>query len=112
MDIISVIKNPIVLGLVACVVVYLYLKWQNDEKYKDDPKIKPSVDITVPAVVGVGVFLLIAGYNRYEKCNNVAVNQLPTNLLLSDVIPFENPTCHLIGTTPKVQIPDVFLEAY
>jgi len=112
MNIISVVKNPIVLGLVACVATYLYMKYQNDIKYKDDPKLKEPTSLLVPSVVGFGIFLLIAGYNQYGKCNTFASNPIPSNMLLSDALPFDNPTCHLVGSVSRIQVPDVFLEAY
>lgn len=111
MDVMKIIKNPIVLGLLASVSTYIYLKWQNDIKYKDDPKLKKPIDLLIPSVIGFCVFLLVAGYNQYDKCN---VPTIPThiNILLSDAMPFDNPTSHLIGNVPSGALPDVFLEAF
>lgn len=111
MDILKPFKSPIVLGLLTCVSTYIYLKWKNDEKYKKNPKLKKPVDLLVPSVIGFGVFLLVSGYERYNKCQ-VNISNIPTNMLLSDANPFEHGSFHLVGNMAKIPVPDVFLEAF
>jgi hypothetical protein len=109
MDILKPFKNPIILGLLSCVSTYIYLKWKNDEKYKKEPQLKKPVDLLIPSVIGFGVFLLISGYEQYNKCQ-IKQTPLPANILLSDANPFEHGSFHLVGPMARIPVPDVFLE--
>jgi len=67
--------NPIVLGLFAGVITYMYLSWLNKSKYEKkkrknknkNKKIKcKSVDLTLPIIVSIGTWL--SAYLYHENC--------------------------------------------
>ena len=50
----KILKNPIVIGLVAGVITYLYMYWEEDKKRKKNPKAKHRpINIVTPGVVSV-----------------------------------------------------------
>lgn len=60
------LKNPIVLGVLAATLVYLYLYWEAERKYKNDktvpkPKREP-VKILIPGIVGVVIWFISSYY--------------------------------------------------
>ncbi len=69
MDALGYLKNPIVLGILTAVLVYLYLYWEEEQKHKKNPKIeKKSVSFITPAVIGVIVWFISSSY--FEKYDN------------------------------------------
>jgi hypothetical protein len=66
MSIQELIKNPIVLAVLATLLTYGYLYWSNLEKQKKYPKAKlEPISIVTPLIVGLLVF--IVAYNLFEK---------------------------------------------
>jgi hypothetical protein len=57
------LKNPIVLGVIASILTYLYLRWDNDRKYKNDPKsVQKKVSLLTPGIVGAVTWYIVANY--------------------------------------------------
>jgi hypothetical protein len=78
-DILSmdIIKNPVIIGLVAAVVTYMYMGWSIEEKNKKNKKHKKpqeEVNLMIPLVVGVILWFLAYGYFEF---NGVAVTNVP-----------------------------------
>jgi len=66
------LQNPIVVGLVVFVVVYAYLRWDANRKYKEDPKSeKKKVNILIPTIVG-GLSWFLTGSYLKQYCGNNA----------------------------------------
>jgi len=57
----DIIKNPIFLGLIAGVLTYLYLYWNNSQK--KHRKQQKKIDITYPALIGAITVMLAYLYN-------------------------------------------------
>ncbi len=77
MDMLSYLKNPIVLGILTAVLVYLYLYWEEEQKHKKHPKIeKKSVSFITPAVIGVIVWFISSSY--FEKYDNSDQEKIET----------------------------------
>ena len=56
-------SSPIVIGVIAGVLTYLYLYWEADKAQKENPKNKKKpVKFFTPAVIGVIVWFLAANY--------------------------------------------------
>jgi len=68
--ILEILKNPIVLGLFAGTIVYLYLLWSNEKKNKTKNKIKNKKDINpmIPLIVSV-VVCIISYASFYSSCD-------------------------------------------
>ncbi len=65
----DIIKNPVILGLLAGVVTYLYTSWNIKEKNKKNKKKnkKPiEVNLMIPLVVGIIVWFLVYGYFEFS----------------------------------------------
>src|SRR5947207_13426591 len=64
--IIEILKNPIVLGIFAGTIAYLYLLWDNDKKYKNakdkNEKIKKDINLMIPLIVAVVVCVISYAY--------------------------------------------------
>jgi heme/copper-type cytochrome/quinol oxidase subunit 2 len=82
----EIIKNPVIIGIVAGVIVYTYMSWnrkkENEKRIKKGKKIKLENkydDIIVPSIVAILVWFITYGYFNYktEKINQQQLN--PTN---------------------------------
>ncbi len=66
MDISEIITNPIVIGLVAGLITYIYMKWKNEKdkegKEKKDKKKNTDVNLLIPASVFVVFWFISYAY--------------------------------------------------
>ena len=74
----DIIKNPIVLGVFAGALTYLYLMWTNDKK--KNPKTKKEISLMAPIIVTVVVAIIAYAYF------NSATSSVDTNNLIQDQI--------------------------
>ena len=134
----SLLKNPIILAILAAALTYAYLYWDNMKKKEANPKadIKP-VDYTTPAIVGL--VSLFIGYSMFgfnnskvkpdevgevlqnsnkpsnleESAANLmgGVSKLGTNFSDKLADSFDSNTYHLIGKN-AIRLPntDVFID--
>lgn len=72
---IDIFKNPIIIGLLAGTLTYLYMWWSNEDKYKKNPEMKRTTGIITPLVVTVISWILAYGY--YEMSGNNIGTALP-----------------------------------
>lgn len=128
------LQNPIVIGVIASILTYLYLRYDNEKKYKDDPKnIKNKVSLLTPGIVGAVTWYIVANYcdhkveqimipqTNIQHLPSVNVidtrNQLlppvtgPTNVFNSrpvtnnDSLSLESKSYHLVGKG-KITVPE------
>lgn len=60
---VDIFRNPIIIGLIVAVAVYGYMYWDNEQKYKNNPKInKKQVNIITPLIIGVLAWFIAASY--------------------------------------------------
>lgn len=121
----DIIRNPIVLAVLAGALTYLYLMWTADKK--KDPKSKKDISLLTPLIVSVIVFVLAYGYFNYSSSN---INQIipkteiknlesmtPNNKyhFVKDISESSPQSFHLlskglINIPNNLTIPDVFIE--
>jgi len=59
----EILKNPIVIGLLAAVLTYLYIWWEEKKRLEKNPKAKPvPTNIITPLVVGVIGWFVASNY--------------------------------------------------
>lgn len=59
----SFLKNPIVLAIIAGVLTYLYMNWENKRKQEENPKANiEDVSYTTPIIVGLLVLFISQGF--------------------------------------------------
>jgi len=100
----GIIKNPIIIGLVAGVITYAYLTWQveKENKKKKHRKEKEEVNLLIPLVVSIIVWFIAYAYFEYtpnqSKINNI---QIPGNINGMHNIEMN----HFLGNSAKIPIP-------
>lgn len=68
MDILDVIKNPAIIGIVAGVITYIYLTWRNNVDNKKRPADKQKeVNLLIPLVVLIIVWFVAYAYFQNEN---------------------------------------------
>jgi D-alanyl-lipoteichoic acid acyltransferase DltB (MBOAT superfamily) len=125
MDITDIITNPIVIGLLAGLITYIYMRWRNN-KNKDKKKRK-DINLLIPFSVFVVFWFISYAYfssldedatkstpanniiNVPENTNNVSIKIKPsqnlnTNQKLSDTS--EPVSFNLVSKSNGVHIPD------
>jgi hypothetical protein len=134
-DILSmdIIKNPVVIGLVAGVITYMYMGWSLEEKNKKNKKHKKpqeEVNLMIPLVVGVIMWFLAYGYFEFSGVASISVpvvNQqiqhpvpLPPDAgfrFTKDVIPSSSSDTKEFslltgGVTVPAVLPDVMIDMF
>lgn len=125
----KIIKNPVLIAVVAGVFAYTYMAWKRKEKLKKCKNNKNSkrckklkyVDIILPGIIAVIAWFLAYGYFNYniESANDAAqINQperVPTYRLINDVS--VTPTSFTLlnpvgGITCPNKLPDIFIEPF
>jgi hypothetical protein len=80
----NIIKNPILIAVVAGVIVYAYITWKNNSKKKNKDKINALLAAGITTAI---VWLIAYGYLNY-KPSNIQNTQLqksiPTYKLVND----------------------------
>jgi len=75
MDINDIIKNPILIGLIAGLLAYMYLKWKTDKYNKKNCK-KKKVNLLIPfAIFAVFWFVSYAyfSFDENENTSNITI---------------------------------------
>jgi hypothetical protein len=73
--VIDILKNPVIIALLAGILTYLYIWWSNEKKYKKNPESK-KMGVITPFIVTVVVWILAYGYN--EMCDNTVPQEVVT----------------------------------
>jgi len=107
----EILKNPIILGILAAGLTYLYLYWDAEKRYKAKPKLtRKPISIFIPGIVGIITWFLASGF--FEETTNYP-NQINTN------VPINNPNDVATGSIDfhllqkgNVKLPhaDVFID--
>lgn len=73
----DIIKNPVVIGLFAGVLTYIYMSWGQEEITKKGKKIikKNQVNLLIPLIVAVIFWFIAYAYFEYQP---ESVNMIPT----------------------------------
>ena len=59
----EILQNPIVIGVIASIITYLYLRWDNEKKIKIDPKnTKKKISLLTPGIVGAITWYIVSNY--------------------------------------------------
>ena len=62
----SIIKNPIIIGVLAGVITYAYLTWDTEEKNKKrKSKDKEEVNLMIPFAVSIIIWFIAYAYFEY-----------------------------------------------
>lgn len=98
----GIIKNPIIIGLVAGVITYAYLSWQTEteNKKKKHRKNKEEVNLIIPLVVSVIMWFIAYAYFEY-KPEPVSAHSIPPNLNHLNNIDMNN----FLGNSSKIPVP-------
>lgn len=82
----NIIKNPILIAVVAGVIVYAYITWKNNEKKKKKDKMNALLAAGITTAI---VWLIAYGYLNYKPSNNQNNIQpekmVPTYKLVRDI---------------------------
>jgi len=74
----DILKNPIILGLLALSLTYAYMWWEEDKRAKKNPNLKKkSVSLLTPAAVGVIVWFISSSY--FDSKNDIGNNNAGNN---------------------------------
>lgn len=89
----DILKNPIVIGLFASVITYVYLSWNNNKnnKKKKSKNKKQDVNLLIPLIVGLIVWFIIYGYVEYNSSNT----NIPTQIIT------DRPNLHPLPIAPN-----------
>ena len=82
MDNLEFIKNPILLGIITSVLVYLYMYWNEEQKRKKNPQLPhKSVNIMIPGIIGAMVWFMSSSYfdGKIINNDNNKVGMIPLN---------------------------------
>jgi hypothetical protein len=130
----DIVKNPVILGLVAGVLTYLYMKWNKNEEQKEGKKGKGKknknkdkdeeseyTSLIIPAVVAAIIWFMAYGYFEYSKPSSdvASVQQTLPNIpgykLVKDASSSDQVrSFSLINKGVKIPntLPDVFIETF
>lgn len=85
----KILTNPIILGILACVVTYLIMYWQERQRHKKNPKTKKrEINIMIPGIVGCLIWFAAGSYfdntdkESIEKQENNK-SMLPKNAIVA-----------------------------
>jgi H+/Cl- antiporter ClcA len=123
----DILKNPVIIGLFAGVLTYIYLWWclkeDNKRRKNKNKKIKKDVNLIIPSVIAVIVWFITYGYFEYNtkesRPREMAIEHpdVPkTYKLVKDNSSSDNvASFSLLNrgiSVPNKPIPDVFIETY
>lgn len=117
MEVMDIIKNPVVIGLTAGFITYLYIKWRINKELKNTDKYnkKTDVNLLIPfAVFVVFWFITYAYFNTDEKtdaqsCNITLIDKKTDLHIPKSQIDLENNQVFKVVTN-GVQIPNTLPE--
>ena len=83
------IKNPIILGIFAAVLTYLYFYWDAEQKRKKNPEIQQTkISLVTPGIVGALVWFVASTYldstNQIQESVTPAIEALATKPALEN----------------------------
>lgn len=124
---IDFLKNPIVLGIVATVLTYIYFHWKAEQEHKKNPEAKRKrPNFLIPGIAGLITWFLASSY--FDQQNPKLIEQSagyqdphtavhpPTpnsnaNEVMDSAMSSASNSYHLIGKN-KVRLPptDVFID--
>ena len=109
------LKNPIILGILTGVLIYAFLYWQEERKYKKDQNYKKNVNFLIPGITAALVWFMAGSYfDNNEKVSklpkNSIIHKLDENVLISESNNSDSKSYRLIGKG-KIELPEqeVFL---
>ena len=131
----DILKNPIVVALLAGTLTYLYLWWTNEQKYKQEPEAKKKIGMLAPLMVTIITWAILYGYMEMSSTtmldNDVSVSEPNINIPnikggnkvpitggknIIDISSAANNNIRLINkglTVPEnIELPGVFIETY
>lgn len=77
----DIIKNPVIIGMTVGILTYLYMTWENDKKYKKNPKLKKPVNLLIPGVTAIIAWFIAYNYsNQSSPTESTNLSQLPPSL--------------------------------
>ena len=81
----DLIKNPIILGILATAVTYSFLYWKEMQRQKENPDLKAkNVNIMIPGVVGALVWFIVGSFNDGTvKSLEGGNTKLPVNTIVN-----------------------------
>lgn len=103
-------KNPIILGLLASSLTYLYLKWEEyknkDNKNDDD---EGKINIFYPILLGTIVFL---GMTIWEQHGSKTIIEKPQKKIIGNIKSMLNSSSQLSSNIKRFgkSLPHVFIE--
>jgi hypothetical protein len=130
----DVIKNPIIIGLLAGTITYIYLTWNDNEtSKKKSKKSKKEVNLLIPLVVAViGWFITYAYFQYNNESGNgdiiiphisgnrrplpLPMSKTPSYRFVKDVVSeSSDPKSFSLltgGVTVPTKLPDVLIDMY
>ena len=83
---VTILKNPIVLGIFTASITFLYLWWEEKKRREKNPKTRErSVNVITPLVVGIITWFITSSYFNYQSTdsniNNINNSGPPPTLL-------------------------------
>ncbi len=129
----DIVKNPIIIAVVAGVAVYVYLSWKSNNKKKH--KKKEPVNLLIPLAVAIIAWFMAYAYFGYGltssqpsdpllKLNDGLSNKIqlpmpmtvaPSFKFVGDVVSSSEPRSFSLltnGITVPDRLPDVLMEVY
>lgn len=116
----DILKNPLILGIIAAAATYGYLYYDNQQKQKQYPKMKiEEVGFITPLIVGLLVFVIAHNLFGNDESTQVVeqiantpqaqCNDLIANNIVKEI---DSQVYHLVGKN-SVRLPsnaDVFID--
>jgi dipeptide/tripeptide permease len=122
----DILKNPVIIGLFAGVITYIYLCWclkeDNKKRKNKNKRTKKDVNLIIPSVIAIIIWFIAYGYFEYNTNESypreMAIEQssgIPKTYKLvkdssSDVASFSLLNRGI--SVPNKPLPDVFIETY
>lgn len=115
----DIIKNPIVLGVLAGAVAYLYLLWTNDKKKNPNKEINLLIPIVIAIVIAGASYVYFGNTNdvvQIEQLSSSQIQNVTSAQLAKEMSSDSGASFHLISKgvniPNNINVPDVFIETY
>lgn len=104
----ELLKNPIIIGIIAGVLTYGYMTWEADRKHKQNPKSeKKNIGFITPAVVSVITWFLASSYfDRSPTAEFISSPQEPNNLVVNRSLPQPTVGGGMVNPKPRLVEPN------
>ncbi len=81
----DLLKNPIIIGGIASLITYFYMKYDSDRKHKKNPKTtKKNINLLIVGIVGIIVWYISANYFDNVVSVNNEIIEIPLNVNASN----------------------------